>query len=105
MLFILCWLSLQVAAQLGTNVSLLHGVTTNIFSVKTVPITSDSSSPSYPNDYFIRVVFTSTQVLTLASSNIIQVYNKSNLTQPIQIFTNYSYSHHLPYTLKDLAVD
>lgn len=92
-------------AQEGTDVLLSNNITANIFQINTITPSPDPTSPNYPNDIFISLAYTSDHLFTLASNNLIQVYNKTNLTTPLQIFSNYSFGNNLPFELKDLTVE
>lgn len=91
--------------QSGTPVSLLNNVTLNIFPTGILLLYQDSSSLYYPFDFFLNIELTTTNIYTLGSNRIIQVYNNADLNTAIQNVTNYSFSSGSPFRPVYVAVN
>jgi len=67
----------------------------------------DSSSPFYPNDYFVNIQYSNQHIYSLCSNNIIQIWNSLNIDQYPNNITTYSYSNNtgLKFISMSLNID
>lgn len=92
MLGLLAFFLLTVRCQFGVNFTLNGGAVINIFHESDLGIFNSPGSSYYPNDFIVNTHVGLTNVYLLESNNVLQIYNKLNLSVPLQTFTNYSYA-------------
>jgi hypothetical protein len=97
-LFMLTRAFSQISATVGNT-------TLTLTSGATLSLDQDPNSPSYPNDFYRRIQISNTNIYALGSNNIVDIYKKADPTQKVQLFSNYSYGSHLPYTMIDIAIN
>ena len=91
--------------QIGTPTLISTNVTLNIFEADTLSPYPEPTSNNYPKDSIVSIEISSTYVYTLESSNIVQVFNKLNLTVPVQVFADYLDSSNPSYDFVYLSVN
>lgn len=80
-------------------------ITLTLTSANNLSLTQDPASPQYPNDFYRRVQLGVTNLYALGSNNIVEVYNKADPSQQVQIFTDYTYGHSLPFEMVDMTIN